>query len=103
MEWLQSQWLGTSLVITNRLSITVSYYIIELLNMELYPTCLRQTGMSLGNLASGGAAALAPYILHLVSLILLIFLIIFFSYFFLACFCPSSNFLTASFLCLEAG
>ncbi|KAJ8725716.1 hypothetical protein PYW08_003899 [Mythimna loreyi] len=64
-EWLQSQWLGTFLVITNRLTITVSYYIIDLLNVELYPTCLRQTGMSLGNLVSGGAAALAPYVLHL--------------------------------------
>ncbi|KAJ8722643.1 hypothetical protein PYW07_003823 [Mythimna separata] len=64
-EWLQSQWLGTSLVIINRLTITVSYYIIDLLNFELYPTCLRQTGMALGNVVSGGAGSLAPYVLHL--------------------------------------
>lgn len=35
--------------------------------MELYPTCIRQSGMSLGNVVSGGASALAPYILYLVS------------------------------------
>lgn len=64
-EWLNSQWLGSSLVFINRLTITVSYYIINLFNMELYPTCLRQTGMSLGNVVSGGAGAIAPYILYL--------------------------------------
>lgn len=45
---------------------TVSFYIINLFNMELYPTCLRQSGMSLGNVFSSGASALGPYIVYIV-------------------------------------
>lgn len=41
---------------------------ITLLNMELYPTSLRQSGMSLGNVFSSGASALSPYIVYLVSM-----------------------------------
>ncbi|CAB3242378.1 unnamed protein product [Arctia plantaginis] len=63
--WVRSEALDMFLVITNRASITVSYYLINLLNMELYPTCLRQSGMSLGNLVSSGASAIAPYVLYL--------------------------------------
>ncbi|XP_021181384.3 solute carrier family 22 member 21 [Helicoverpa armigera] len=63
--WLKNPWLGTALVIIIRFVITMSYYIINLFNMELYPTCLRQSGMSLGNVVSGGAGAVAPYILYL--------------------------------------
>lgn len=70
--WVRSETLDMFLVITNRASITVSYYLINLLNMELYPTCLRQSGMSLGNLVSSGASAIAPYVIYLVSSMILI-------------------------------
>ncbi|KAF9421834.1 hypothetical protein HW555_002274, partial [Spodoptera exigua] len=81
-DWLNRQWLGSSLVFINRLTITISYYIINLFNMELYPTCLRQTGMSLGNVVSGGAGAIAPYILvvvivHIIRVLILIITTIF--------------------------
>ncbi|KAG6442710.1 hypothetical protein O3G_MSEX002443 [Manduca sexta] len=65
-SWLNQGYIGTIIGIVNRFSITIAYYTINLLNMELYPTRLRQSGMSLGNIVSGGAAAVAPYILYVV-------------------------------------
>ncbi|KPJ06164.1 Solute carrier family 22 member 15 [Papilio machaon] len=56
---------STAIVIVTRLSATMGYYIINILNFELYPTCIRQSGMSLGNLFSSGGSALAPYIFYL--------------------------------------
>ncbi|XP_075992841.1 organic cation transporter protein [Anticarsia gemmatalis] len=64
-EWLKNELFNTILSVTNRSSMTVSYYIINLLNMELYPTCLRQSGMSLSNVISGGASAFGSYVLYL--------------------------------------
>lgn len=66
MTWLGSGWISTVLGVVNRFSITISYYIINLFNMELYPTSLRQSGMSLGDVISGGASAISPYVLHMV-------------------------------------
>ncbi|XP_047988643.1 organic cation transporter protein [Leguminivora glycinivorella] len=63
--WIQSHWIETSLLFTNRLFITSTYYVINMFNMELYPTCLRQSGMSLGNVISSGGAGIAPYVLYL--------------------------------------
>ncbi|XP_061712410.1 organic cation transporter protein [Cydia pomonella] len=63
--WIQSHWIGTSLFFTNRLFITSTYYTISMFNMELYPTCLRQSGISLGNVISSAGAAIAPYVLYL--------------------------------------
>ncbi|KAL0870444.1 hypothetical protein ABMA27_005441 [Loxostege sticticalis] len=62
--WLQEWWVGSTLVIVNRLATTVSYYVIYLFNMELYPTCLRQSGMSMGNVFSSGGSAIAPYLMY---------------------------------------
>ncbi|KAM3963106.1 organic cation transporter protein [Aphomia sociella] len=64
-EWYLSWLVGTTMTIFTRLSIVASYYVIYLFNMELYPTSLRQSGMSLGNLLSSGGGALAPYLLYL--------------------------------------
>ncbi|CAH0604777.1 unnamed protein product [Chrysodeixis includens] len=63
--FLKNDILISVLWITIRITITVTYYAISLFNMELYPTCLRQLGMSLGNVVSGIAGMSAPYILHL--------------------------------------
>ncbi|KPI91570.1 Solute carrier family 22 member 15 [Papilio xuthus] len=57
--------MGSAIVIVTRLSATMGYYIINILNFELYPTCIRQSGMCLGNLFSSGGSALAPYIFYL--------------------------------------
>lgn len=65
--WPDVEWILIFVQVLNRYSITISYYIINLLNMEIYPTAMRQSGMALGNLISGIAAAIAPYVLLLVS------------------------------------
>ncbi|CAH2073708.1 unnamed protein product, partial [Iphiclides podalirius] len=62
---LRHSWMGSGIVIINRLTTTMSYSIINIFNMELYPTCIRQSGMSLGNLFSSAGSALAPYVLYL--------------------------------------
>ncbi|KAL4705771.1 hypothetical protein ACJJTC_006552 [Scirpophaga incertulas] len=64
VTWLQNWWVGWIAVIFNRLCITVAYYAIYLCNMELYPTCLRQSGMALGNVFSSGACAFAAYLIY---------------------------------------
>ncbi|CAK1581801.1 unnamed protein product [Parnassius mnemosyne] len=56
---------GSTLAVINRMSATISYSIITIFNMELYPTCIRQSGMSLGNLFISAGSALAPYMLYL--------------------------------------
>lgn len=66
--WLDKWWVGSTLVIINRFSTTVSYYVIYLLNMEIYPTCLRQSGIALGNVFASSGSAIAPYLMYMVSL-----------------------------------
>lgn len=61
----QSQWLHTILMSINKFCITVGFYVATLQSMEIYPTCVRQTGMALGVLISSAFAILGPYILFL--------------------------------------
>ncbi|XP_049866906.1 solute carrier family 22 member 21 [Pectinophora gossypiella] len=63
--WIGNIWIGAVSRTICRMSTTSSYYLINLLNMELYPTCLRQLGMSIGNVSSSGASAIAPYVLYM--------------------------------------
>ncbi|XP_045530578.1 solute carrier family 22 member 15-like isoform X4 [Pieris brassicae] len=65
IEWLRAWWISAALITIGRLTIAVSFFAINLLNMEIYPTCLRQSGLALGNVLSSVASALAPYILYL--------------------------------------
>ncbi|KAI5636325.1 sugar transporter domain-containing protein [Phthorimaea operculella] len=64
-SWIATWWAGLIFRSMCRVSCVTSFYIINLFNMELYPTCLRQSGMSLGNVLSSGSAAFAPYIIYL--------------------------------------
>ncbi|XP_013195852.1 organic cation transporter protein [Amyelois transitella] len=64
-EVFRSELVGTAMVVINRLATSSSYYILYLFNMELYPTCLRQSGMSLGNVLSSCGGAIAPYLMYL--------------------------------------
>jgi hypothetical protein len=53
-------------VLTVKFALTVAAYSSYLQCMELYPTCLRQTGTSVGFLLANGMGALGPYIVYLV-------------------------------------
>jgi hypothetical protein len=59
-------WLLIVLVLIVKFSITVAAYCAYLQCMELYPTCLRQTGTSLGVLLATLIGTLGPYIVYLV-------------------------------------
>jgi hypothetical protein len=60
-------WLLIVFVLVVKFSITIAAYSSYLQCMELYPTCLRQTGTSVGFLIANGLGALGPYIVYLVS------------------------------------
>lgn len=58
-------WLLISMVLIVKFALTVAAYSSYLQCMELYPTCLRQTGTSVGFLISNLLGALGPYIVYL--------------------------------------
>lgn len=60
-------WLLIAMVLVVKFCLTVAAYSSYLQCMELYPTCLRQTGTSVGFLIANALGALGPYIVYLVS------------------------------------
>ncbi|XP_066998143.2 carcinine transporter isoform X2 [Anabrus simplex] len=52
-------------VVFIRFCTTIVNYIGYLQSMEMYPTCIRQTGTAVGNVAAGGLAIIGPYIVYL--------------------------------------
>jgi len=57
---------STAMVTFIRFCITITNFVCYLQGMEIFPTCLRQTGMSIANLAGNMAGVLAPYVVYLV-------------------------------------
>lgn len=47
----------------------ITFFSVYLQGSEMYPTCLRQTGLAMGAIGSNLTAALSPYIAYLVSAI----------------------------------
>lgn len=43
----------------------MTFFVVSLQAMELYPTCLRQTGISLGSLTATAVGMFAPYFVYL--------------------------------------
>ncbi|KAK7872792.1 hypothetical protein R5R35_011917 [Gryllus longicercus] len=58
-------WLTVATVVVIRFLNTIVNYIGYLQGMELYPTCIRQTGSSVGHVAAGALAILGPYVVYL--------------------------------------
>jgi hypothetical protein len=57
---------STVVVIFIKFCVTITNFVCYLQGMEIFPTCLRQTGMSFANLAGNVAGVLAPYVVYLV-------------------------------------
>lgn len=57
----------TVLTMSIKLCTTVTFFAVNLQAMETYPTCLRQTGISMGIVAANGIGMLGPYIVYVVS------------------------------------
>lgn len=60
------QVLETILPVVIRFCISINFYVVCLQSMEIYPTCIRQTGISIGTIVSNAVGVLGPYIVYLV-------------------------------------
>lgn len=54
------------LAVVMKFCISITFYVVNLQAMETYPTCLRQTGISIGTIVSNALGVLGPYIVYLV-------------------------------------
>lgn len=64
VEW---QMVATCSVIVVKFWLAITFFVINLQAMETYPTCLRQTGLSIGTIGSNIIGIFGPYIVYLVS------------------------------------
>lgn len=64
VEW---EFVATCSVIVVKFWLAITFFVINLQAMETYPTCLRQTGLSIGIIGSNIIGILGPYIVYLVS------------------------------------
>lgn len=64
IEW---EFWATWSVIIVKFWLSILFFAINLQSMETYPTCLRQTGMSVGTIAANVIGIFGPYIVYLVS------------------------------------
>lgn len=58
-------WLTITLVVFVKFCFTITFYVVHLVAMETYPTCVRQTGTSLGAVMGSSMGILGPYIVYL--------------------------------------
>ncbi|KDR09584.1 hypothetical protein L798_00320, partial [Zootermopsis nevadensis] len=58
-------WLTTAMVAFVKFCFTITYYVVHLVAVETYPTCVRQTGTSLGAVMGSSMGILGPYIVFL--------------------------------------
>lgn len=43
----------------------ITFFVVNLQGMEVYPTCLRQTGLALGHILANAIGVVAPYMVYL--------------------------------------
>lgn len=55
------------LAVLIKFSIAINFFALNLQAMEVYPTCLRQTGFSVMSVIANSMGVLGPYIVYLVS------------------------------------
>lgn len=60
-----SEILLTCLVIFIKFCTSIVFFAINLQSMEVYPTCLRQSGIAVGTIVANILAMLGPYIVFL--------------------------------------
>ncbi|XP_049530124.1 beta-alanine transporter [Anopheles darlingi] len=57
--------LTTALATLVKFCISITFFAVNLQSIEIYPTCLRQTGMSVGTIAATLFGIVGPYLVHL--------------------------------------
>lgn len=60
-----SEILLTCLVIFIKFCVSITFFAVNLQSMEVYPTCLRQSGIAVGSIVSNILAVFGPYIVFL--------------------------------------
>lgn len=61
-----SIWVQTIFVTCVKFTVTIAFYLLSIQVMEVYPTCIRQTGSSVGGIVANIFGILGPYIVYLV-------------------------------------
>ncbi|XP_059620795.1 carcinine transporter isoform X2 [Phlebotomus argentipes] len=56
---------ATAFTVFVKFAITINFFAVNLQSMETYPTCLRQTGISVGAIIANSLGVLGPYIVYL--------------------------------------
>lgn len=59
--------IASFLAVFMKFFVSITFYVVNLQSMETYPTCLRQTGISIGAIVANGLGVLGPFIVYLVS------------------------------------
>lgn len=54
------------LTVLIKFCISTSFYVMMVQGVEIYPTCLRQTGIALGVLSGNALGVVGPYVVYLV-------------------------------------
>lgn len=60
-----SEILFTCLVIFIKFCVSITFFAVNLQSMEVYPTCLRQSGIAVGAIVSNVLAVFGPYVVYL--------------------------------------
>uniref|UniRef100_A0A182W0H4 Major facilitator superfamily (MFS) profile domain-containing protein n=1 Tax=Anopheles minimus TaxID=112268 RepID=A0A182W0H4_9DIPT len=60
-----SEMASTILTTFVKFCISITFFAINLQSIEIYPTCLRQTGLSVGTIAATTFGIVGPYVVHL--------------------------------------
>ncbi|XP_053670810.1 beta-alanine transporter isoform X2 [Anopheles nili] len=60
-----SETAATALATFVKFCISITFFAVNLQSIEIYPTCLRQTGMAVGTIAATVFGIVGPYVVHL--------------------------------------
>lgn len=61
----ENELICTLLSVFIKFCISITFFVVNLQAMETYPTCLRQTGISIGAIVSNALGSAGPYIVYL--------------------------------------
>ncbi|XP_071441246.1 organic cation transporter protein-like [Hetaerina americana] len=65
ISYYDENWLSITLVMFSKFCTSLNFYIIYLQALEIYPTCLRQTGSSAGLITASLFGVLGPFVVYL--------------------------------------
>lgn len=63
-----TEYITSILAVILKFGVTITMFVVNLQSMEIYPTCLRQTGLSIGAVIANAFGLSGPYIVRLGSL-----------------------------------